>query len=284
MWNYSDKVKDHFLNPRNVGEIKDADGTGNVGNLICGDALQLTLKIDKNTGKILDAKFKTFGCGSAIASSSALTELIKGKTIDQALKITNRDIADYLDGLPPEKMHCSVMGREALEAAAASYKQGGKPVDYSHEEGNIICKCFGVTEEKIVAAAKQNNLKTVEEITNFTKAGGACGRCKDDIQKILDKLNKFKCETPDVKPKFADMTHVAKIHAIEDVFSRIISPKLIREGGNIEFVDLENTTVKVRLTGACKGCPSSNITLKNFVEQELKKNLDRSLSVEEVNQ
>lgn len=282
MWEYSEKVKDHFMNPRNTGEIENADGTGNVGNLICGDALKLTLKIDKETSRITDVKFKTFGCGSAIASSSALTELIKGKTIDEALKVTNREIADYLDGLPPEKMHCSVMGREALEAAIESYKQGGKPVDYSHEEGTIICKCFGVTEEKIVAVARQNNLKTVEEVTNYTKAGGACGRCKGDIEKILDKLNKFKCQTPDVSIKFSELTTVEKIHAVEDVFARVISPKLIKEGGNIEFVDIEGMTVKVRLKGTCKGCPSADITLKNFVEGELRKNLDKSLKVEEV--
>jgi NifU-like protein len=281
MWDYSKEVKEHFMNPRNTGEIKDADGTGNVGNLICGDALKLTLKIDKKTSRILDVKFKTFGCGSAIASSSALTELIKGKTIDEALKITNRDIADYLGGLPPEKMHCSVMGREALEAAVASFKQGGKPIDYSHEQGNIICKCFGITEEKIVSVAKANKLKTVDEITNFTKAGGACGRCRGDIQKILDKLNKFKCETPDVAPKFSDLTSVEKIHTIEDIFARVISPKLIREGGDIEFVDLRENTVMVRLKGTCKGCPSADVTLKNFVEHQLQQNLDKFLKVEE---
>ncbi|HUT85335.1 MAG TPA: Fe-S cluster assembly protein NifU, partial [Elusimicrobiales bacterium] len=275
-------VKDHFRNPRNTGEIENADGTGNVGNLICGDALKLTLKVDKETEKILDAKFKTFGCGSAIASSSALTEIIKGKTIEEAANITNQDIADYLGGLPPEKMHCSVMGREALEAAIKSYRSGGKPVDYSHEPGNIICKCFGITEEKIVAAIKESKLKTVEEVTNFTKAGGACGKCKGDIQKILDKLNKFKCETPDVKPKFSEMTHVAKIHTIEDTLRHVISPRLIREGGDIEFVDLEGSIVKVKLKGTCKDCSSSDVTLKNFVENELQKNLDKSLKVEEI--
>lgn len=282
MWDYSKKVKDHFMNPRNTGEIENADGTGNVGNLICGDALKLTLKIDKNTHRIQDARFKTFGCGSAIASSSALTELIKGKTVDEALKITNKDIADYLDGLPPEKMHCSVMGREALEAAVKSYRLGGTSVDYSHEEGKIICQCFGVTEEKIVSVAKQNKLKTVDEVTHFTKAGGACGKCKGDIQKILDKLNKFKCETPDVTPKFSELTTVEKIHAIEDVFARIISPKLIREGGDIEFIDLAGSDVKVRLKGTCKGCPSADVTLKNFVEHQLQQNLDKSLKVQEV--
>lgn len=118
---YSEKVMDHFTNPRNVGEIKDADGIGEVGNAKCGDIMRMYLKIEDD--KIIDIKFKTFGCGSAIASSSMATELIKGKTIEDALKITNKAVAEALDGLPPVKMHCSVLAEEAIKAALKDYSE-----------------------------------------------------------------------------------------------------------------------------------------------------------------
>lgn len=160
MWEYTDTVKEHFLHPKNIGEIENPDAVGEVGSIVCGDALKLYLKVDKETGKIIDVKFQTFGCASAIASSSALTELVKGKTLDEALKISNQDIAEFLGGLPKEKMHCSVMGREALEAAIANYR--GQPLA-PKEEGRILCKCFDVTEEKIRKVAIENHLTTVDK-------------------------------------------------------------------------------------------------------------------------
>ncbi len=118
---YSEKVMDHFMNPRNMGEIKDADAVGTVGNPACGDVMRLYLKVKDD--KVLDAKFKTFGCGAAIATSSMATEMIKGKTVDESLKITNNAVAEALDGLPPNKMHCSVLAQEAIEAAINNYKE-----------------------------------------------------------------------------------------------------------------------------------------------------------------
>jgi len=118
---YSEKVMDHFMNPRNVGEIEDANGVGQVGNAKCGDIMKMYLKIENNI--IVDAKFKTFGCGAAVATSSMATELVKGKTVEEALQITNKAVAEALDGLPPVKMHCSVLAEEAIRAAIEDYKK-----------------------------------------------------------------------------------------------------------------------------------------------------------------
>lgn len=281
MWDYTDSVMDHFKNPRNVGEVENADGTGQVGSLVCGDALKLTIKVDKATEKIIDIKFKTFGCASAIASSSILTEMAKGKTLDEASKITNQDIAKELGSLPEEKMHCSVMGMEALDAAIKSYRQGGKPLVFEEEPGtHIVCKCFNVSEEAIIKAIHTNKLTTVEDVTHFTKAGGACGQCKGQIQNILDKV--LSCEVPGAKPAakpFAALTIVEKIKAIEKVLNDDIKPKLNLDGGSIELVDFSGNTITLRMLGMCGGCASAGITLKSFVEKTLKEKLDSSLEV-----
>jgi len=134
---YSEKVMDHFANPRNVGEIEDADGVGSVGNPVCGDIMKMFIKVKDNV--ITDVKFKTFGCGAAIATSSMATELIKGKTIDEALKLTNKAVAEALGGLPPVKMHCSVLAEEAVQSAIDDYlkKTTGKGLDLKpHSDGH----------------------------------------------------------------------------------------------------------------------------------------------------
>ena len=186
MWNYTEKVMDHFRNPRNVGTIENPDGTATVGSLACGDALTFQFKLDAE-GRIADAKFQTFGCASAIASSSALTEMVIGKTLEEAKQITNQQIADYLGGLPPQKMHCSVMGREALDAAIKNYETGGN-ADRNLED-KVLCTCYNGSENEIRRVITENQLTTVEEVTNFTKAGGGCGKCKPKIEAILKELN-----------------------------------------------------------------------------------------------
>jgi NifU-like protein len=282
MWDYTDKVRDHFFNPRNVGEIENPDGVGEVGSLACGDALKLTFKLDKK-GKISDAKFKTFGCASAIASSSVLTELIKGKTLDEAIKVTNKDIADYLGGLPEQKMHCSVMGREALEAAIENYKNGGRK---KHElEGNVVCTCFGVTDKEIERVIRENNLSTVEDVTNYCKAGGGCGGCKGEIEKIIQNVQgeKLKDKTPLVPHKAGNLTNIQKIQLIQQTINEQIKPLLREHGGNIELIDVEGNKVVVAFRGMCAQCHLAEFTMKDVVEARLKEFVSEDLFVEEQN-
>ena len=274
MWEYTDKVRDLFLHPKNVGEVENPDAVGEVGSIVCGDALRLTLKIDKETGKIVDAKFQTFGCASAIASSSALTELLKGKTLEEAENITNQDIADFLGGLPKEKMHCSVMGQEALAAAIASYK--GEPQPAETQE-RIVCKCFDVSEEKIRRVAIDNHLTTVEEITDFTKAGGGCGTCIPDIEAILRDIWALK-EVP--KPKeHKKLTNLQKIALIQDVLEREIRPKLQADGGDLELLDVEGSKVIIALRAMCVSCPMGGVTVQS-IEQKLKELVSEEIVVE----
>jgi NifU-like protein len=280
MWEYTDKLKDHFFNPRNVGEIEDADGVGEVGSLACGDALKLTFKLDNN-GRIKNAKFKTFGCASAIATSSVLTEMIKGKTLDEASHVTNKDIADYLGGLPEQKMHCSVMGREALEAAIENYRSGGKK---KHElEGNLVCTCFGVTDKEIERVIRENDLKTVEEVTNYSKAGGGCGGCQGEIEKIIDKIqgDKIKQAPVPTPRRGAKLTNIQKIQLIQQTINEQIRPALRADGGNIELIDVEGSKVTVAFRGMCAQCRLAEFTMRDVVEAKLREFVSEELFVEE---
>jgi NifU-like protein len=235
---------------------------GEVGSIVCGDALKLFLKIDKQTGKIIDAKFQTFGCASAIASSSALTELVKGKTVDEALTISNQDIARFLGGLPDQKMHCSVMGREALEAAIANYRGEAIPPEPKEK---LVCKCFDVTEDKIRTIALANHLTSVDEITNYTKAGGGCGECRGEINDILTDLwSVKKLEKPSMPKK---LTNLQRIALIQEIIEAEIRPVLQADNGDVELIDIDGDKVIVELRGMCTGCKMSDVTLGRIQEK-----------------
>lgn len=274
MWDYSDKVKDHFFNPKNAGAVEGANAIGEVGSISCGDALRLTLKVNEESEVIEDAGFQTFGCGSAIASSSVLTEIIKGMTLDDALKVTNQDIAAELDGLPPEKMHCSVMGREALQAAVANYR--GEEWKDDHAEGALVCKCFAIDAVMIEEMVWANKLRTVEDVTNFTKAGGGCAACHEDIEAILEKVLKERGESFDpsaapiekveVKAEKKPLTNLQRIKKIEEVIMSF-RPQLMADGGDVELVEVVDKTAYVNMTGACNGCQMSSMTIAGIQQR-----------------
>ncbi|MGN1392884.1 MAG: Fe-S cluster assembly protein NifU [Succinivibrionaceae bacterium] len=306
MWDYSEKVKDHFFHPRNAKVVQDANAIGDVGSISCGDALRLMLKVNPKTEVIEDAGFQTFGCGSAIASSSALTEMIIGKTLTDAQKVTNQDIADYLDGLPPEKMHCSVMGREALDAAIADFR--GEEYVSDKDDSPLICKCFGIDENKIVKAIKENNLTTLQEVTNYTKAGGACGSCHEKIEEIIIKTLKAiedgkNCDAPKKTVGACEAATIASqsqpiertnheeksednncINEALPFYNTVVEiieqmrPALAQDGGDVKLVKVTKDRVEVELSGACTGCMMTDMTL-SWIQQKLMEALGTYIQV-----
>ncbi|GAB1620512.1 Fe-S cluster assembly protein NifU [Agarivorans albus] len=277
MWNYSEKVKQHFFTPKNAKAVDHANAIGDVGSISCGDALRLSLKVNPDSDVIEDAGFQTFGCGSAIASSSALTEMIIGRTIDQAMGISNQDIADYLDGLPPEKMHCSVMGMEALHAAVAQYR--GEEVAEEHEEGELICKCFAIDDALIKRVVAQNKLETLDEVINYTKAGGACAACHEKIEWVLEECLGAPLAEPEIAKAspVAATSIVARIRIIEQALEQV-RPQLQADGGDVQLSDVDDDMVFVSLTGACSGCGLSAGTLA-MIEQKISQALGETITV-----
>ncbi len=276
MWEYNDTVKEHYKNPKNVGAIENADAIGEVGSLSCGDRLKIYLKIENDV--IVDAKFQTFGCGSAVAASSMLTQMVIGKTLEEAKKITNKQIAQELGGLPPEKLHCSVMGQEALENAINGYlgleiKQDDDDHHHHNENKNsIVCPCTGVTKDEIIKAVKEDNLKTIEQIREKTGATSACGRCESVVLGLIN----------DNTPKASSLSGVQFILKINKVIEANIQAELGKDSGGIELINVEGKDVYVKLRGACSSCKNCMITLKNFVETQLRENVDKDINVIEV--
>jgi NifU-like protein len=271
MWDYTQKVQEYYKNPKNVGSMDDADVIGEAGSIVCGDALKLYLKVDEN-GIITDAKFQTFGCGSAVASSSALTEMILGKSIDEASTLKNEDIVEFLGGLPNEKLHCSVMGQEALEDALSKYK--GIPV-LKDPHDRVVCQCFGTTEKKLRQVVREHHITDVCGATNYCKAGGGCGKCKPEVQSIIDNENiLIKEESTEKK-----LTKTQMIIKVNNIIENYVSDQLRKDGGDIELIDVNENQVFVKLKGTCSHCPSSSVTLKNFVEKALKEQINENIEV-----
>ncbi len=299
MWEYTDKVLDLFYNPKNQGVLEDNGeagikiSTGEVGSIACGDALRLHLKIEEANDKILDARFQTFGCTSAIASSEALVELVKGLNLDDALKVTNKEIADFLGGLPEAKMHCSVMGQEALEAAIYNYRGIERDVHEDDDEGALICSCFGITESKIRRVVLENKLTSAEDVTNYVKAGGGCGSCLATIDDIIESVQKEVATAKEVTNTYHQvsttgestprpLTNVQKIALIQKVLDEEVRPVLIADGGDVELYDVDGDIIKVLLQGACGSCSSSTATLKIAIEARLRDRINPNIVVQSV--
>jgi len=291
MWNYSETVKEHFFNPRNAKALEDANAVGDVGSISCGDALRLTLKVNDETEIIENAGFQTFGCGSAIASSSALTELIIGKTVAEAELVTNNQIVEFLGGLPPEKMHCSVMGQEALEAAIANYR-GIELEEDDHEEGKLICRCFAVDEGKISRAVKQHGLTTIEEVVNYTKAGGACTSCHEKIEMVIDQVvasNQCSQSVADsmaapAEEAPAPLAPISSLPPTSKLLQKVIEilsglrPYLQADGGDVSLVKASENLIVVSLSGACTGCMMTDMTL-GWLQQQFSEALGWQIPV-----
>ena len=309
LWeSYSQKVNDRMLNPRHLGEISAADAVtlgarlvvADWGAEVCGDAIRAFWAVDPKTNRILDARFKTFGCGTAIASSDMMCEMIIGKTVDEAMKITNIDVEHALRddqdkaAIPPQKMHCSVMAYDVIRKAASEYK--GVDMDTLEEE-TIVCQCARVSLRTIKEVIRVNDLTTVEEITRFTKAGAFCKSCirpgghESRKHYLVDILREVRAEierdreraaAPAPKP-FASLGLIQKHKAIEKVLDGKVRPNLLRDGGNLEVVDMKVaegvTEVYINYLGACKGCPSAAVGTLAYIEDFLRKELDQDIRV-----
>lgn len=315
-WEYSEKTKELFINAvqgkpgTHLGEMESPDGLGEHGSIACGDAMRFTFRVrrhpsDPTQDVITSARYLTFGCTSAIAASEALCTLIEqgSYTPIQALQVSNQDIVDFLGGLPEQKIHCSVMGAEALEAAVFNWAQkrgvslselGIDIRAHEQEEGRVVCKCFSLTEPYIRRKIRELNLRSIPEITHAIKAGGACMAChhvpgglqdllddtwgkvgaasKELVQISMPQPRESRVPTPSMSPyRFAKK--------IDGEIEAYVRPMLRRDGGDVEVVDIKDTLVYCRLLGACGECANASRTLEMMVERALKERVDERIRV-----
>jgi len=316
-WDYSEKTKQLFMDAvqgkpgTHLGEIEDPDGIGEHGSIACGDAMRFTFRVDRHPTDptkdvITQARYLTFGCTSAIAASEALCILIEQDryTPIEALKISNQNIVDFLNGLPKQKIHCSVMGAEALEAAVFNWAQR-RGVDLRElgvdihademEDGRVVCKCFSLTEPYLRRKIKELGLRTITDIINAVKAGGACMSCHHTpggLQDLLDDtwgrgraegglpivpLVELPGLAPDRQPTGQSPYQFAK--SIEKAMDEHVRPALAQHGGEVEIVDIKDNLIYVELKGACRDCAAANQTLKMMIEQTLKERVDERIRV-----
>jgi NifU-like protein len=304
---YSAKVSERMNNPRHRGEISEEEAKAMGARLIvadwgaeaCGDAVRLYWAVDPKTDRILQAKFKSFGCGTAIASSDMMAELSMGKTVDDALKITNieveqslRDSADT-PAIPPQKMHCSVMAYDVIKKAASVYK-GVDMASLAEEE--IVCECARVGLRTIKEVIRINDLKTVEAITQYTKAGAFCKSCLrpgghekrkyylvDILRDTRAAMEQEKLFTQADAGDFAAKNLIQKHRGIEKALDEKIRPALAADGGSLEVVDIREAegtiNVYIRYLGACRGCISSTKGTLQFIENMLRSELAENIRV-----
>ena len=326
-WQYSEKTKQLFMDAvqgkpgTHLGEIENPDGMGEHGSIACGDAMRFTFRVqrhetDPTQDVITGARYLTFGCTSAIAASEALCMLIEqGEyTPIHALSITNEDIVEFLDGLPEQKVHCSVMGAEALEAAVFNWAQR-RGVDLAklgvdihadeQEDGRVVCKCFSLSEPYIKRKIKELNLRTIPDITGAIKAGGACMSCHhtpgglqdllDEVWSNMDPSRGLRVLTNPIPPtgpmpvrpardadNNAGLSPYQFAKKVEGAFETYIRPMVQRDGGDIEIIDIKNNLVYCRLAGACANCAAADKTVKMLVERHLKEVVDEGVRVIQV--
>jgi NifU-like protein len=308
LWeSYSKKVNDRMLSPRHLGEITPAQAealgatlvVADWGAEVCGDAIRAFWAVDPKSNRILDARFRTFGCGTAIASSDMMCEMIIGRTVDEAMKITNIDVEKALRdeegtaAIPPQKMHCSVMAYDVIRKAASEYK--GVDMD-SLEEEEIVCQCARVSMRTVKEVIRINGLTTVEDITRYTKAGAFCKSCirpgghesrrhylVDILREVRAEMDRDRGRAEAPPLRFSALGLIQKHRAVEKVLDEKVRPNLLKDGGNLEVIDMKDadggTEVYIRYLGACKGCPSASTGTLSYIEGFLRAELDQSIRV-----